>query len=225
MCGPRELEHWLKAMKELAIETNKEVAGELGINPSSAITCVKPSGTVSQLTDTASGIHPRFASFYVRTVRADAKDPLAQFLKAQGVPCEPDVTKPDSVLVFSWPQAAPHGAITRHDMDAIGQLNHYLAVRDAWCEHNPSITVYVKENEWLAVGAWVYENFDKLGGVSFLPWSDHVYKQAPYQEIDEETYKQLSLGFPNIKWDEFVETEDNVNNIRDLACVAGICEI
>lgn len=216
---------WLKELKAYALECNAEFAAELGINPSAAVTCVKPSGTVSQLTDSASGIHPRYSAYYIRTVRADAKDPLAQFLKAQGVPVEPDVTKPESTLVFSFPQAAPSHAKTRYDLNAIQQLEHYLMVRECWCEHNPSITVYVKESEWLDVAAWVYKNFDKIGGVSFLPWSDHIYKQAPYQEITEAEYFDLDAKMPKIDWDAFTEDTDNVIGTRELACTAGVCEI
>lgn len=175
--------------------------------------------------DSASGIHPRYSSYYIRTVRADTKDPLAQFLINQGVPNEPDVTKPERVTVFSFPMKSPDGAVQRNDMSAIDQLEHYLIYQKYWCEHNPSITVYVREHEWLEVGAWVYKHFDDLGGVSFLPHSDHSYKQAPYQEIDEATYIKLKEEFPVIEWDKFVEVEDTLENTKDLACVSGVCEI
>jgi ribonucleoside-diphosphate reductase alpha chain len=214
----------LSHLRSYAKKVNKELASILGINASASITCVKPSGTVSQLVNSASGLHPRYSEYYIRTVRADIKDPLAQFLKEQGVPCEPDVTKPSSVLVFSFPIASPKESVLRDDMNAIAQLEHYLMMRDAWCDHNPSITVYVKEDEWMLVGAWVYAHFDEIGGISFLPWSDHVYKQAPYQPCSREEYEKASLSFPDIKWGNFKEAEDNVNS-RELACVAGICEI
>lgn len=221
----KESADWLRRLKHHAIECNQRFADALGINPSMAVTCVKPSGTVSQLVDSASGIHPRYSHYYMRTVRADAKDPLATFLKQQGVPVEDDVTKPGSVLVFSFPQKAPEHSRTRHDLSAIDQLEHYKMVRDSWCEHNPSITVYVKEHEWLEVGAWVYANFNDIGGVSFLPWSDHVYKQAPYTEITKEQYEAANASMPVIKWEEFTEEEDNVVGTRELACTAGVCEI
>lgn len=216
---------WLQELKEHAIQVNKEWAERLGINQSVAITTVKPSGTVSQLVDSASGIHPRYSQYYVRTVRADAKDPLAKFLVEQGVPHEWDVTKPNQVYVFSFPQKAPDGAVLRSQLSAIDQLEHYKVYHDSWCEHNPSITVYVREQEWLDVGAWVYRNFDSLGGVSFLPYSDHVYKQAPYQEIDEQTYSKLLESFPTIDWSSFKEYGDNVENTKELSCSAGQCEI
>lgn len=215
----------LEELKEHSVEVNKEWAERLGISPSVAITTVKPSGTVSQLVDSSSGIHPRYSQYYIRTVRADAKDPLAQFLIEQGVPWEWDVTKPNSVYVFSFPMKSPEGAVLRNDMTAIEQLEHYLIFAKHYCEHNPSITVYVREHEWMEVGAWVYKNFEDLGGVSFLPHSDHSYKQAPYQEIDEETYQQLKAVFPKIAWDRFVETEDSTDNVKELSCVAGVCEI
>lgn len=223
--GEKFLQDSLEELKQHAIDTNKEWAERLGITPSVAITTVKPSGTVSQLVDSSSGIHPRYSPYYIRTVRADSKDPLAQFLIQQGVPHEPDVTKPESVYVFSFPRKSPSTAVMRKDMGAIDQLEHYLIFKKHWCEHNPSITVYVKENEWLEVGAWVYKNFDDVGGVSFLPYSDHSYRQAPYQEIDQEQYEKALAEFPVIKWEEFYETEDTLTNTKELACVAGVCEI
>jgi ribonucleoside-triphosphate reductase len=186
----------------------------------------KPSGTVSQLVDSASGIHPRHSPYYIRTVRADHKDPLAVFLRESGVPVEEDVTN-KSNLVFSFPVAAPVGSITRTDRTAIEQLEHYLTFQKYWCEHNPSITVYVKEHEWLEVGAWVYKNLADLGGVSFLPFNDHVYKQAPYQDISQEEYEQLAASFPSIDWDEFnkFEVDDATVNMHEAACIAGgFCE-
>jgi ribonucleoside-triphosphate reductase len=220
------LENWLTSLKELSVEVNKEWAERLGIQPSVATTTVKPSGTVSQLVDSSSGIHPRYSQYYVRTVRADAKDPLAAFLIEQGVPWEWDVTKPNSVYVFSFPMKSPEGAVLRNDISAIEQLEHYLVFAKYYCEHNPSITVYVREHEWMEVGAWVYKHFEELGGVSFLPHSDHSYKQAPYQEIDEETYNKLKAEFPKIEWDKFVEIEDTTDNVKELSCMAGgSCEI
>lgn len=217
----------LQQLKDLAIQTNKTWAAKLEINQSSAITCVKPSGTVSQLVDSSSGIHARFSDYYVRTVRADKTDPLAKFLKESGVSCEDDVTKPEKTYVFSFPRKAPDISIKAKEQTALDQLEHYLFYRKNWCEHNPSITIYVKEHEWLAVGAWVYKNFDQLCGVSFLPFSDHVYKQAPYQEIDEITYNTLASVFPKINWDEFkaMEHEDNTTGMQELSCSAGVCEI
>ena len=186
----------------------------------------KPSGTVSQLVDSASGIHPRHAPYYVRTVRADVKDPLAIFLQTKGVPNEPDVTN-KSNLVFSFPIRSPQEAVFRQDVRAIDQLEHYLTFKKYWCEHNPSITVYVKEHEWLEVGAWVYKNLGSVGGVSFLPFSDHVYQQAPYQDIDAATYYRLEQSFPDIDWKEFdsFEGDDSTIVMHELACVSGVCEL
>lgn len=222
----QEAQEWLQELKIVAIHTNKVWAFQLGINPSASITCVKPSGTVSQLVDSASGIHARFAPYYIRTVRADKLDPISKFLVESGVPCEDDITKPDKTNVFSFPMKAPETAIYTNDRSAIEQLEHYLMVRTFWCEHNPSITVYVKHEEWLEVGAWVYKHFDSLCGVSFLPHSDHVYKQAPYQEITSDMYEQLKTDFPVLDWSQLqLEETDNTSGTKELACVAGICEI
>lgn len=223
--GKETLTNWLDAMRQAAIDTNKEWSTKLGINQAAAITTVKPSGTVSQLVDSASGIHPRYSKYYIRTVRQDKKDPLGQFLKDAGIPCEDDVTKPESTWVFSFPQKSPEHAVFRDEMSAIEQLEHYMVYKKHWCEHNPSITVYVRENEWLEVGAWVYENFNDIGGVSFLPHSDHIYKQAPYQEVTKEQYEELLSKMPEIDWDAFVEASDNSEGHKELACVAGGCEI
>lgn len=214
----------LQALREVAVCVNKEWAEKLGINPSTAITTVKPSGTVSQLVDSASGIHPRFARYYERNVRNDKKDPLSDFLIASGVPYEEDKYNP-STWVFSFPMRSPDSAILASDLGAINQLEHYKVVRDNYCEHNPSITVYVRDHEWFDVAAWVYKNFDSIGGVSFLPYSDHVYQQAPYDPITEEAYNILIKDMPVIPWDEFLEEEDNVERAKELACVAGYCEI
>lgn len=217
----------LKELKEYAVTTNKDWAERLGIPQSASITTVKPSGTVSQLVDSSSGIHPRHNAHYIRTVRADVKDPLAEFLIDAGVPHEADVTNP-STLVFSFPIKSPDGAIVRHDRNAIQQLEHYLSFKQYWCEHNPSITVYVREDEWMQVGAWVYQHIDDLGGVSFLPTNDHAYKQAPYQDIDAATYEKLAGEFPIIDWKEFdkYETVDTTNGSQELACGGSIsCEL
>lgn len=219
-------EQYLKEMKDESIKTNLEWSSKLGIPQSAAITTVKPSGTVSQLVDSASGIHPRHSDYYIRTVRADVKDPLATFLKDKGVPCEVDVMN-DSNLVFSFPQKAPEGSITRKQWSAVEQLEHYLAFKKHWCEHNPSITVYVRENEWMEVGAWVYKNFDDIGGVSFLPFNDHVYQQAPYQDCTAPEYYKAEQAFPDINWAEFdnYEVDDATVNMHELACVSGACEL
>lgn len=217
----------LKGLQATAIVTNVEWAEALGIPQSVAVTCVKPSGTVSQLVDAASGIHPRYAPYYIRTVRADIRDPLAQFMVKAGFPYEPDATKPDNTLVFSFPQKAPEGAITRNDRTAIQQLELWQIYQKHWCEHKPSITVYVGEDEWLEVGAWVYKNFDSLSGVSFLPREKHSYRQAPYQEITKEDYELFVSRMPAVvDWSgvaEF-EKEDNTTGSQELACVAGYCE-
>ena len=220
----KDLETLLTALKQDAVNVNKEWASKLGIAQSAAITTVKPSGTVSQLVDSSSGIHPRFARYYVRNVRNDKKDPLSDFLISTGVPHEEDKYNP-STWVFSFPMRSPDSAILAPDLGAIEQLNHYKAVRAHYCEHNPSITVYVRDNEWFHVAAWVYENFDHIGGVSFLPYSDHVYQQAPYIPIAESQYKELKLAMPTIPWDTFLEAEDNVDRAKELACVAGYCEV
>jgi len=217
----------LQELKEVAIETNKEWAEKLGINPSAAITCVKPSGTVSQLVDSASGIHPRYSEYYVRTVRTDKKDPLYMFLKEQGIPVEDCIGKESSTAVFSFPMKTPSHSVMRNDMSAIDQLELWKIYAEHWCEHKPSITVYVRENEWLDVGAWVYKHFDLVSGVSFLPHSDHVYQQAPYQEITEEEYNEWIKNFPTIDWDKFSEYEadDYTTGSFELACAGGACEV
>ena len=222
-----EAVRWLKAMKETAIETNKVWAEQLGISPSAAITTVKPSGTVSQLVDSASGIHPRYAEYYIRTVRADKKDPLAKLMREQGFPVEDCVSKPDSTDIFSFPVRCPSHAVMRNDRTALEQLEHYLMFQTHWSEHNVSITVYVKDHEWMGVGDWVYRHFDRLAGVSFLPHSDHSYKQAPYQECTEEEYLTLLAQMPLFDWQALAhfEKDDATVNVKELACSAGICEI
>ena len=219
---------WLQEMKQVAIDTNKEYADKIGIPRSTAITCVKPSGTVSQLTDSASGIHARHSPFYIRTVRGDNKDPLTQFMKEEGVPFEPDITKPDSVTVFSFPMKSPSGAITRTEMSAIEQLELWKLYALNWCEHKPSVTISVKEEEWMEVGSWLYDNFDIASGVSFLPFSDHTYQQAPYQDIEAEDYLEWSGRVPSaLDWTKFskYEKEDNTSGSRELACTADACEV
>ena len=220
---------WLEEMRQVAIDTNLKYANMLGIPQSSAITCVKPSGTVSQLVDAASGIHARHSEHYVRTVRGDSKDPLTQFLIDSGIPAEPDVTKPDSVVVFSFPMQSPPHAITRTDMSAVEQLELWKLYALHWCEHKPSITVTVKEEEWMDVGAWVYENFDVASGVSFLPFSDHTYQQAPYQDIEPDEYLEWKerMTYVNLDWSRLTdfEREDNTTGSRELACTAGVCEV
>ena len=219
--------HWLKEMKQKAINVNKEWAEKLGINPAAAITTVKPSGTVSQLVDSASGIHPRYSDYYIRTVRADKKDPLAKLMRIQGFPVEDCVMKPDTTDVFAFPVKSPDHCVTRNERTAIEQLNHYLMFQTYWSEHNVSITVYVKDHEWLGVGDWVYQHFDKLSGVSFLPHSEHSYQQAPYQECSKEDFEALQTKMPEFNWGELAlfEQDDATVNTKELACSAGQCEI
>jgi len=220
---------WLEEMRETAVETNRRIAEEIGIPVSAAITCVKPSGTVSQLTDSASGIHARHNDYFIRTVRGDNKDPLTQFLIESGVHNERDMMKPDSTTVFSFPMKSPDGAVTRTQMTAIEQLELWKTYALHWCEHKPSVTITVKENEWMEVGAWVYENFDVASGVSFLPHSDHTYQQAPYQDIDRDEYLEWKATYDNvvIDWEKLTdfEKEDNTSGSRELACTAGVCEV
>jgi ribonucleoside-diphosphate reductase alpha chain len=216
----------LDAIRLECVETNKQFAEALGIPQSAAITCVKPSGTVSQLVDSASGIHPRYSQFYVRRVRADMKDPLAQFMIDKGYKAEEDFYS-KSNWVFSFPMKAPKNSVTRHDMTAIEQLELWKIYQDHWCEHKPSITVYVGDDEWMEVGAWVYKNISVLSGVSFLPRDNGSYRQAPYEEIDEAKYNEL-LGLQNvdINWVEFMEETDTTTSAKELACTAaGGCEI
>jgi ribonucleoside-triphosphate reductase len=216
----------LEALKAKAVRTNEEFADLLGIPVSAAITCVKPSGTVSQLVDSASGIHTRHDPYYIRRVRGDNKDPLTKHLIAAGVPHEPDVTKPDSTTVFSFPKKAPEGALVRSDLTAIQHLKLWLAFQRHWCEHKPSVTISVMEHEWPGVGAWVWEHFDEISGVSFLPYDGGTYRQAPYETVEKAVYEQALSTMPqSIDWDSFVEHDDNVEGAQTLACVAGVCEI
>ena len=219
---------WLKEMKELAIDTNIYYSAILKIPQSAAITCVKPSGTVSQLVDSASGIHARHSDYYIRTVRGDNKDPLTMFLKDSGIPAEACVMKPDSTTVFSFPTKSPTGSVTRNVMTAIEQLELWKHYALNWCEHKPSVTITVKDEEWMEVGAWVYKNFDICSGISFLPHSDHTYAQAPYQDITEEEYNDLKKQMPTkIDWSalSLYEKKDTTNNSQTLACTADGCEI
>ena len=223
-----KLEPMLEELKEISVQTNATIAKRLGIPQSTAITCIKPSGTVSQLTDASSGIHARHNPHYIRTVRGDNKDPLTQFLVDVGIPAEPDVTKPDSTTVFSFPMKSPRSAICRVDMTAIEQLELWLVYQRHWCEHKPSVTISVKEDEWMEVGAWTYEHFDEVSGISFLPFSEHTYKQAPYQDCTAEEYKSMLKQMPKqIDWDKLqeFEKEDTTSGGRELACTAGVCEV
>ena len=218
----------LEVLKKHAVDTNKELAKKLGIPQSTAITCVKPSGTVSQLVDSASGIHARHNPYYIRTVRGDNKDPLTEFMKASGIPNEPDYLKPEHTTVFSFPMMAPKGSVCRKDMSALEQLEIWKCYAQHWCEHKPSVTISVKEDEWIPVGAWCWENFEYVSGISFLPFSDHTYQQAPYQDIDEKTYKKLAKEMPtDINWNKLqeFETEDTTKGSQELACTAGVCEL
>ena len=219
----------LNELREVAVKTNKEYAEKLGINRAAAITCVKPSGTVSQLVDSASGIHARHNPYYIRTVRADNKDPLCKMMKQEGFPNEPDITKPDHTTVFSFPSKSPKGAICRNDMSAWKQLSLWHTYAKEWCEHKPSVTVSVKEEEWVNTAAWVYDNFDDISGISFLPFSDHTYRQAPYQDCSEEEYKELLGKMPKkVDWSTLskFESQDYTSSSQEFACTsAGGCEI
>jgi len=222
------IEELLSELKQVAVATNKEIASKLGIAQSAAITCVKPSGTVSQLVDSASGIHARHNPYYIRTIRADKKDPLAKMMKEAGFPCEDDVTKPNHTYVFSFPVKGPKNGVYRKDMTAIEQLELWKVYQEHWCEHKPSVTISVKETEWMEVGAWVYNNFDMMSGVSFLPFNDHTYRQAPYQDCSEEEYKELLAKMPkDVDWGLLSEYEeqDMTTSSQELACVAGGCGI
>lgn len=222
------LKELLEELRDIAYETNKEWSDKLGIPTSAAITCVKPSGTVSQLVDSASGIHARHSPFYLRTVRADNKDPLCKLMQDMGFPNEADVTKPEHTTVFSFPMKTPKGAVCRMDMTALEQLELWKTYATSWCEHKPSVTISVKEDEWVEVAAWVYEHFDSISGISFLPFSEHVYRQAPYQDCTEEEYKEALKTMPkNVDWAELskYESQDYTIASQELACTAGGCEI
>lgn len=224
----KDLGPMLAELREFAVSVNAEEADKLGIERSTAVTTVKPSGTVSQLTGVSSGIHPWYSEYYIRSVRADNKDPLTQFLKDFGVPNEPDVMKPEATTVFYFPIKAPKNAVVTKDLSAIDHLEVWKVYRENWTEHNPSVTVNIHENEWLDVGAWVFNNFDSIGGVSFLPASEHSYKQAPYQEISKEEYEEMLAKMPTrIPWESLplYELEDTTTGSQDLACVAGACDV
>lgn len=214
----------LEKLRNVAIDANKAMAEELGINQSAAVTCIKPSGTVSELVDCSSGIHPQYDHYYIRRVRSDRKDPLTQFLVDAGLPHEPDIMKPDSTMVFAFPKKAPKDAVTRNDINSIEHLELWLIYQRHWCEHKPSVTIQVKEQDWIKVGAWVWEHFDELSGVSFLPYDSGSYRQAPYEKIDKSTYDKLLSEVPeNIEWNLLVEFEDNVEGTQTLACTSGGC--
>ena len=222
------LDKTLEHLRKISVAVNDSWADRLGIPKSAAITCVKPSGTVSQLVDSASGIHPRHSNYYIRTVRGDNKDPLTSFMKEQGIPNEPDVMKPDATTVFSFPIKAPNGAIVTEDLSAIEQLETWLIYQRHWCEHKPSITVNVRKDEWLSVGAFVHEHFDEMSGVSFLPYNEHTYQQAPYQEIGQHDYKTLLGLMPKaIDWAKLseYEKEDTTSSSQTFACTGDVCEI
>jgi ribonucleoside-diphosphate reductase alpha chain len=218
------LKTWLTELREEAIATNKSWADRLSINTSTAITAVKPSGTVSQLVDSASGIHPRYAQQYIRRVRADARDPLCAVLEAAGIPVEDDVMSP-STKVFSFPIQSPKGAVVASEMGAMEQLELWEIYQDFWCEHKPSMTCYYRDDEFLEVGQWLYNKFDKISGVSFLPYSEHTYQQAPYEPIDVETYEKLKEEFPEtIDWN-ISENSDMTEGSQQLACTGNNCEL
>ena len=221
------LEKTLKALREVAVETNKEWSAIFGIPQSAAITCVKPSGTVSQLVDSSSGIHPRHSSYYIRTVRGDNKDPLTNFMIDSGIPSEADFMKPDTQTVFSFPMKSPKNSVMRNDMTAIEQLEMWLLYQRHWCEHKPSVTISVRDDEWMEVGAFVFKHFDEMSGVSFLPHTDHTYQQAPYQDCTEAVYNDFSSKFRHIDWDKFTdyEKEDNTKSSQTFACSGDSCEI
>ena len=222
------LEQTLEHLRSVAVNTNAEFAGMLNIPVSAAITCVKPSGTVSQLVDSASGIHARHSAYYIRTVRGDNKDPLTQFMKDKGIPNEPCVMKGDTTTVFSFPVKSPDNAVTRNDMTAIEQLDLWLTYQRHWCEHKPSVTISVRDAEWMEVGAFVYKHFDEMSGVSFLPHTDHTYQQAPYQDCTKEDYEELLAKMPtSIAWSELTEyeSEDNTAGSQTMACTGDSCEL
>jgi len=226
--GTRGLDERLTELRNETVKTNQIWAEKLGIPNSAAITCVKPSGTVSQLVDSASGIHARHNPYYIRTVRGDNKDPITKFMKAEGFPSEPDVTKPNHTTVFSFPMASPEGAVCRKDMTALEQLELWKVYAQNWCEHKPSVTISVKEDEWVDTAAWVYENFDEISGISFLPFSDHTYKQAPYQDCSKEEYEEMASKMPkNVDWSKLSEYEQKDFTVasQELACSAGQCEV
>jgi ribonucleoside-diphosphate reductase alpha chain len=222
------LEKTLEHLRGIAVSTNAEWADRLGIPVAAAITCVKPSGTVSQLVDSASGIHARHSPYYIRTVRGDNKDPLTEFMKDQGVPSEPCVMKGDTTTVFSFPVKSPDNAVVTADLSAIEQLETWLAYQRHWCEHKPSVTINVKKDEWFEVGAFVYKYFDEMSGVSFLPYNEHTYQQAPYQEVGNDEYEDLLKSMPKaIDWSKLseYEKEDTTKSSQTFACTGEVCEM
>ena len=222
------LDKTLEALRDVAVQTNKEWAGILGIEASAAVTCVKPSGTVSQLVDSSSGIHARYSRYYIRRVRGDNKDPLTQFMVDNKVHSEPCVAKGDTTTVFSFPMKAPPKAVVSKDMSAIEQLETWLMYQRHWCEHKPSVTINVKKDEWLEVGNFVYQHFDEVSGVSFMPYDDHIYQQPPYEEISKTDYETMISFMPtDIDWSKLsdYETEDSTKSSQTFACVGGVCEI
>ncbi|MBT8450110.1 MAG: ribonucleoside-triphosphate reductase, partial [Gammaproteobacteria bacterium] len=220
-----ELKDLLNELKTTAIDTNKKWAKKLDINPSAAITCVKPSGTVSQLVGASSGIHPRYSEYYIRRVRNDVKDPMSQVMIDHGVPYEVDVTNPNQ-YVFSYPIKSPPLAPTVRTSGAIEQLELWKIYDKEWCEHKPSVSIYVKEHEWLTVGDWVYQNFHHMSGVSFFPFDDHVYQQAPYEPITEEEYNEMIKDFPDeLDFDNLIYNEDTTTASQELACQGGACDL
>ena len=217
---------FLEEMRDEARSTNKKYAKLLNVPESASITCVKPSGTVSQLVDSASGIHSRHSNYYIRTVRTDKKDSLYEFLKGKGVSVEDEKARPKTTAVFSFPIKAPKGCITRNDRTALEELNTWLTYQRHWCEHKPSVTISVRDHEWLEVGAWVYKNFDEISGISFLPHTDHSYVQAPYQECTKEEFRQALKETPQlINFEELIETDDNTEGAQTLACVGASCDV
>ena len=226
--GLEVLSRVLQTGREIAVNTNREYADKIGIIQSASVTCVKPSGTVSQLVDASSGIHARHNPYYIRTVRADRKDPLCKFMEDKGFPHEPCVMKPDHTMVFSFPIKSPDNALFRADLSAIEQLDLWLVYQEHWCEHKPSVTITVKEHEWMDVGSWVWRNFDKVSGISFLPHTDHSYRQAPYQDCTEEEYQELLEKMPDsVDWSELetYEVEDNTKGTQTFACSGDACEV
>jgi ribonucleoside-diphosphate reductase alpha chain len=216
----------LEGLRDISVDTNLQLSTELNIPVSAAITCIKPSGTVSQLVDSASGIHTRHSKYYVRRVRGDKKDPLSTFMTEQGIPSEDCVLRPESTTVFSFPKKSPDSALLREDITAIEHLELWLMYQKHWCEHKPSVTISVEEHEWPEVGSWIWKNFDDVSGVSFLPYDGGTYKQAPYEECTEEEYKELLHKMPkSIEWNSLIEIDDNVEGAQTLACTAGACEI
>ena len=226
--GAYGLEEALETLRDTVLVVNEDWSGRLGIKQATATTCVKPSGTVSQLVNSASGIHERHSEYYIRTVRGDVKDPLTQFMIAQGIPNEPEINKPKDTVVFSFPIKSPEGAVVRNEVSALEQLKLWLTYQRSWCEHKPSVTISVKEHEWMEVGAWVYKHFDEVSGISFLPYDGGTYQQAPYQEVTKEVYEAALAKMPSaIDWSllPMFEKEDTTVSSQTFACSGGVCEL